>query len=574
MACTRRDFSFGAFFYKGGHTLNRTLASSVDISSAKPASLQMQTVPATLQTPGTIQPISQASDMSIPIIDLFAGPGGLGEGFSAVKDASGSPAFRIGLSIEKEESAYRTLKLRASYRHLREAGLSAPYFDFIRGALSYREFGAAPGVAEALRLAEAEVRQYELGKVEERKLDQEILVALGGREDWILIGGPPCQAYSLVGRARRANDQNFEADEKHFLYREYLRIIRKHRPAIFVMENVKGLLSSKHSGERMFERIRKDLSLPLPDLEYEICSFVAGGGSSELKPYDYVIEAESYGIPQTRHRVILLGIRKGYAQAPTLPLINKAPRVTVFDAISNLPPLRSRLSKGNDSIENWLSSLKQAAAKLRGWRDPVRREVEELMMQSAIDAEKCPRTGAPFIPWSAPRTRTEYFRWIHSEKIGGITLHEARSHMASDLARYLFVSAYAAHTGESPRLRNFPPRLLPEHRSALEQTESGVTAFQDRFRVQCKFSPSSTIVSHIAKDGHYYVHYDPAQCRSLSVREAARLQTFPDDYYFLGTRTQQYTQVGNAVPPLLALKLGRSVLGLISGASGHRAPPA
>lgn len=504
--------------------------------------------------------------MSIPIIDLFAGPGGLGEGFSAVRDAFGRPAFRIGLSVEKEVSAFRTLKLRAIYRHLREAGLSVPYFDFLRGALSPAAFEAAIGVAEALKAAEAEVRQYELGKVEERKLDQEIRHALGGREDWVLIGGPPCQAYSLVGRARRTNDLNFAADEKHFLYKEYLRIIREHRPAIFVMENVKGLLSSRHSGERMFERIQEDLSRPLPDLEYDICSFVEGGGSSELRPYDYVIEAESYGIPQTRHRVILLGIRKGYAKVPTQPLINKTGRVTVFDAISNLPPIRSRLSRGNDSVEDWLSSVKQATVGLRGWRNPVRRDVEELMAQAAVDAEKWPRTGGTFIPWEVARTGTEYFRWIHSDQLGGVTLHEARSHMSSDLARYLFVSAYAAHTGESPRLRDFPVRLLPEHRSAVEQMESGATAFQDRFRVQCKYGPSSTIVSHIAKDGHYYVHYDSAQCRSLTVREAARLQTFPDDYYFLGNRTQQYTQVGNAVPPLLALKLGRSVLGLISGA--------
>jgi DNA (cytosine-5)-methyltransferase 1 len=503
--------------------------------------------------------------MSTPIIDLFAGPGGLGEGFSAVRDASGQPAFRIGLSVEKEVSAFRTLKLRATYRHLREAGHLGPYFDFIRGTLSPSEFEAARGVVEASRAAEAEARQYELGKVEEQKLDQEIRTALGGREDWVLIGGPPCQAYSLVGRARRKNDQNFAADEKHFLYQEYLRIIRKHRPAIFVMENVKGLLSSKHSGERMFERIRDDLSQPLPDLEYEVCSFVEGGGSSELRPYDYVIEAESYGIPQTRHRVILLGIRKGYAKVPTRPLMKKAGRVSVFDAISNLPPLRSRLSRGNDSVEDWLSSVKGATSMLKGWRDPVRREVEELMGKAAAEAVKWPRTGAPFIPWSVAKASTEYFRWVHSDQLGGVTLHEARSHMSSDLARYLFTAAYAAHTGESPRLRDFPPRLLPEHRSALEQMKSGATAFQDRFRVQCKHGPSSTVVSHIAKDGHYYIHYEPAQCRSLTVREAARLQTFPDDYYFLGNRTQQYTQVGNAVPPLLALKLGKSVMELLEG---------
>lgn len=504
--------------------------------------------------------------MSIPIIDLFAGPGGLGEGFSSVRDASGGTAFRIGLSIEKEASACNTLQLRAAYRHLREGGQASTYFDFVRNDLTWDEFKTASGVKDALAAAAAEARQYELGKADEKVIDREIRSALGGREDWVLIGGPPCQAYSLVGRARRANDESFAADEKHFLYREYLRIIREHRPAVFVMENVKGLLSSRHSGERMFERIRGDLARPLPDLEYEICSFVQGGSSDALQPYDYVIEAESYGIPQTRHRVILLGIRKGFVAAPSSALLMPSPKVSVFDAISNLPRIRSRLSRGNDSVDAWQAAVCKSPALLRGWRNPERDKVCELMEHAAQEAQKWTSTGAGFIPWKLPMPDTEYAHWIHSQELGGVTLHDARSHMAPDLARYLFAAAFASRAGESPRLRDFPPRLLPEHRSAVEDAESGVTAFQDRFRVQCRFGPSSTIVSHIAKDGHYYVHYDPAQCRSLTVREAARLQTFPDDYFFRGNRTQQYTQVGNAVPPLLAVKLGRSVLGLMQQA--------
>lgn len=142
--------------------------------------------------------------------------------------------------------------------------------------------------------------------------------------------------------------------------------------------------------------------------------------------------------------------------------------------------------------------------------------------------------------------------------------HEARSHMASDLARYLFSACFAHAWKYSPRLDAFPPRLLPNHINVQAGRGTGAIPFNDRFRVQCRNEPATTIVAHIAKDGHYYIHYDPSQCRSLTVREAARLQTFPDNYFFAGNRTEQYTQVGNAVPPLLAYKLAQVVRGLLN----------
>src|SRR3546814_9703878 len=114
--------------------------------------------------------------------------------------------------------------------------------------------------------------------------------------------------------------------------------------------------------------------------------------------------------------------------------------------------------------------------------------------------------------------------------------------MASDLARYLFSASFAHLWGYCPRLEVFPPKLLPDHINVHVDRESETSPFKDRFRVQCRNEPSTTVVAHIAKDGHYYIHYDPSQCRSLTVREAARLQTFPDNYVFAGNRTEQYTQ--------------------------------
>lgn len=505
--------------------------------------------------------------MPIPIIDLFAGPGGLGEGFSSLLDHKNEPVFDIALSIEKDPIAHKTLTLRAVFRRLRGTKHIQHYYSYISNEIDEPTFRKIPAVAEAFSHAEKEARCLELGKADEGNIDTEIRSALGGKETWVLIGGPPCQAYSLAGRARRVNDKTFKDDVKHFLYREYLRIIKVHRPTVFVMENVKGLLSSQHSGSPMFERILADLCSPEPGLEYEIRSFVKKGNSETLDPGEFVIQAERHGIPQSRHRVILLGIRKdaGACRHDLLPVSGP---VSVRQAIDDLPKIRSRLSK-DDSIEAWRKAVLAAPSYVSGWGSPSEQTVIERMRDSA-HAATWTGVGKPFAQNPGRRLKpselSELQRWVHDRDLDGICQHEARSHMPSDLARYLFAACFAELNRYSPRLDIFPSKLLPMHSNVTKERDGTQDIpFKDRFRVQCARDPATTIVSHIAKDGHYYIHYDPTQCRSLTVREAARLQTFPDNYFFAGNRTEQYTQVGNAVPPLLAYKLAKIVRGIIAG---------
>lgn len=504
----------------------------------------------------------------IPVIDLFAGPGGLGEGFSSILDPGGRPCFLLKVSAEKDSTAHKTLSLRALYRKFPKGQVPDCYYDHIQGVISREELFAHPDVADAGQDALEEAQKFELGKDNPENLDRRIQTALGGADNWVLIGGPPCQAYSLVGRARRSHEslEKFESDEKHFLYQEYLRILRKHKPAVFIMENVKGMLSSRHGGALIFDRITNDLSKPGGGLQYQIRSLIKPGTAGEIDPRDFVIRAEHYGIPQGRHRVILFGIRSDVARS--VPELSSRPeefildaedqKVCVEEALSGLPSLRSRLSKEPDGHELWLAAIAATLGAIRKYRSKHLEPVFRGMSRAVKDARQHKSTGSFFLPFDTTKNAMQdsLSDWYIDKRLGGVIQHEARSHMRSDLQRYLFAAAYGQAKGISPKIADFPTPLLPDHYNV----SLGNVPFNDRFRVQLKGSWSSTVVAHIAKDGHYFIHPDPSQCRSLTVREAARLQTFQDNYFFAGNRTEQYTQVGNAVPPLLARKIAAVVL--------------
>ncbi len=517
---------------------------------------------------------------TVNIIDLFAGPGGLGEGFSSFE--SEKAEFKIRMSVEREESAHKTLTLRAFFRLLKEKGNTAAYFDYVEGRISKASLTSGhPMLWE-------EARKETLGgptalgddndKIHSRLRE---LKSEYKDEPWVVIGGPPCQAYSLVGRARNMGIVGYSAkdDHRHFLYREYLNVLSIMKPDVFVMENVKGILSAKVDGEHIFPKILQDLMNP--DLavhqspngkKYRVYSFVKQPDRGDYKAAEYkdisdfVIRAEDFGVPQARHRVILLGVAVDAEVTPSS--LVKQEEVPVEAVLDGLPVLRSKLSKQKDSSDAWREVIHDA---VRGVEASLSSNIK---YQKVVDEM---RDTMQYLAYSAPIIGTDYpeqlkgqkelgveiRRWLLSDKPGKVLNHHARGHMNSDLARYLFSACwaqpdvYGSTDKPFPKSEDYPKILAPAHAN----WKSG--KFADRFRVQRYGRPATTVTSHISKDGHYFIHPDPAQCRSLTVREAARIQTFPDNYFFEGNRTQQYVQVGNAVPPYLAFQLAGIVAKII-----------
>lgn len=519
--------------------------------------------------------------MSVSIIDLFAGPGGLGEGFSSEID--GEHPFKIALSVEMDPHAHKTLSLRAFYRHFVRNGKAAPleYYQYVSGSGGITRETLFNKFPDAAMESQAEALCAELGSEKpnqsESFFDQKIHQALDGEKNWLLIGGPPCQAYSLVGRARtlgrlikdngdQAGREEFNNDPRHKLYRQYLRILAVHSPAVFVMENVKGILSSKLDGKLIFPEILSDLKDPSKAADhygwkvdakhkYKIVSFVTGTEPTELSAF--LIRSEEYGIPQCRHRVILLGIRDDIWKKLGGKIGKLSPaekQMHLCDVIKNIPKLRSGLSKEEDTLKSWRDAIDRFSKNVKVPKD----------LKLLIEQARAFRADAHFSrsysgKYIEPSTMQD---WYVDKNLTTCLNHQTRAHIVSDLHRYLFAAIYTEKNGNAPRLCDFPDALLPKHSNVIREGNKSKQKFTDRFKVQKWNAPSSTVTSHISKDGHYFIHPDPVQCRSLTVREAARLQTFPDNYFFEGNRTQQYHQVGNAVPPYLAKQLAEIVLGI------------
>ncbi len=492
----------------------------------------------------------------IKVVDLFAGPGGLGEGFSSfVRDEK--PRFQLALSIEKDAYAHETLLFRSFYRQVR-AELPEVAEKFHRREISRADMFAK--YSEFSEVARAEAVKLELSPHSASEVRHLVSSIARDDSDWVLVGGPPCQAYSLIGRVKNRSIEGYSAedDPRQTLYLEYLQLLADHAPPVFVMENVKGLLSATLNSNLIFDKILADLSNPSNAIRregrtgsrqrprYRLYPFT-DTGSLIPGPQDFVVRAENFGVPQSRHRILVLGVRDDWSNR-TPKTLHLTEALTVGDAIADLPRVRSGLSERDDSASAWIDLLRAIGKK--PWMKDIDTLVAARIRQvcECITPPKANRGGELIVMNRVGRPGS--LKYVFN--------HTTRSHIDADMERYLYASSYAREFGKSPTLHDFPAALFPDHESARRAN----LPFKDRFKVQMKNAPANTITSHISKDGHYYIHYDPTQCRSLTVREAARLQTFPDDYLFCGPRTSQYQQVGNAVPPVLGAQLAEIVFDL------------
>jgi DNA (cytosine-5)-methyltransferase 1 len=522
---------------------------------------------------------SRSKTADIPLIDVFAGCGGFSEGFLAY--SGGSHQFSLSLALDNDEHAHRTHLLRAFF-HQFETPPDA-YYELLQSSPIWEDieafFEVFPEEAEAARKSVL-LRELGSGPEVDEEIHSLIDERLQGRKDWVLIGGPPCQAYSIAGRSRNRGTKDYEAesDHRHFLYREYLKILAQHWPAVFVMENVPGVLNSRVGGDRIWEMILEDLADPVNALSmldydgeydgYRLYSLVTPDRGIDfwkrpsLDPDEFIVQCEEFGIPQSRHRIFVLGVRSDLFDRGIEPrqLEKYADAVPCSAVIEDLPRLRSGLTRTDNSDENWLRIMRELVD-ARWWKSSEDHSGALAEARKFLGGKlKRPEggLGGQFVPGDrigSGKMPAHLKSWLVDSKLPGACNHESKAHMESDIHRYVFAACHSRANSDQPlRLVHFPEELLPDHENVKtsDQRKLSHSNFADRFAVQVGHEPARTIVSHIAKDGHYYIHPDPAQGRSLSVREAARVQTFPDNYFFPGPRTEQYRQVGNAVPPYLA----------------------
>ncbi len=405
---------------------------------------------------------------SMTYIDLFAGASGLSEGF--VREG-----YKPIAHVEMDENASDTIRTRLAFHYLKSKRKEDIYFRYLKKEISRDTLWKNLPEQELASVINAEISNKTISGIFNQIDDQ-----LGTKKKVdLIIGGPPCQAYSLVGRSRDPN--GMKGDKRNYLFRYYGEFLKRYRPEYFVFENVLGLLTA---GNRVY--LNQMLKL-FEELGYSVAE-------------PTVLNAEDYGVLQKRRRVIIIGRKgKGKFEFPYLkPDTNNWQ--TKRDLLFDLPKL-----------------IPGEARDVTSYTKPV----NEYLKNYGI------RNGINFV-----------------------TQHITRDHNSRDLEIYSL--AIDKWLNEKSRLKytEIPKRL---------QTHKNTGAFLDRYKVVDPGGLSHTVVAHIAKDGHYYIYPDPNQVRSISVREAARLQSFPDDFYFEGGRTAAFKQIGNAVPPLMARAIAKSI---------------
>lgn len=401
-------------------------------------------------------------DKNYTFIDLFAGCGGLSEGFYKC-------GYKALLHLEIDSVACETLKTRMKYY-----GYDNKEID------------------DAVLCADITVENIIA------EIDNRVKETVD-----IIIGGPPCQAFSSVGRAQSPDSMN--NDPRNYLFENYLKILNHVKPKMFIFENVKGILTAKPKGVKIFERIIREMS--------ETYNVVDDAGV-------ILLNAADYGVPQIRERVILIGVRKD---------------IDYINVNQIYSDIRKTNSNDDENLPDYFT-VKDAIADL---------------------PKLLPGESANKVIAESKNTKNAYLEKISNDS-SLVYNHEARKHNAQDIERYRILSSHK--NWQLKDLQNVRPDLVhhdPKH-------------FGNRYTVQEWDKPGKTVVAHLYKDGNLFIHPDPEQARTFTVREAARIQSFPDDFVFEGSRTQQYKQVGNAVPPLMAEAFAKTLKNYLDKIREHK----
>lgn len=406
------------------------------------------------------------------IIDLFSGAGGLTEGF---RDQD----INIVSHVEMDKAACMTLKTREAFYYLSKENKKDNYVDYLNGDISWDELLSLIPKNILDKVIHSEISEKTLSDIF-NQIDKN----LGTSSVHGIIGGPPCQAYSTIGRARNEKIKN--KDKRIYLYKHYISFLERYTPDFFIFENVKGLLSFKDV----------DGSLLLPKILEELNNV---SSTNSYHTQFQVVNSADYGVPQKRERLFIFGCKSNLWDFDFFEslLAYREQSPSINSLFRDLPRLRSGETKNDYSATK-----------------PVR-----------------------FV--------SKYIRTKHTP----LSQNICRKNNSNDLEIYKIV-AKEKRQNRNVRYCDLPQKLITHKKSNI---------FLDRFKAIDGEGCSHTVVAHISKDGHYYIHPDVDQNRSITVREAARIQTFPDNYFFENSRTAAFRQIGNAVPPYLARKLRMTI---------------